>query len=395
VADCITYAISTDAIYGYTALISSSASGNLALADDSAYVTPTHGTMETPAVFAAQTTGGAWGFGIPSGQIKNMEDINFDTAYQTLPIANTANTAHYAAIPTTPTAFAKTDAPNSTDDIYNIYFAIAAGTSMPTGEYSGTVVVSGTLNDAPGGAVAPGTAIQTVTAANCPATRTRVVDARDNATYWVRKIGSLCWMETNLTYAGGGDNTYGDVMPAIAQGGNQAYNTAYYSVSPGSNRTTGTTDPSTSTDGGKTNPQYGYFYNWCAAMGRQAAACQNSAATQPDQSVNPGDGTIYNVCPAGWRLPTGNTGGEFTALNDAINGGSSTSPSGLLTNGLVMLNGFANNGAPNDQGNYGTFWSSTVADKLNVWFFDFSPTSSRPVVPNYKYFGFGVRCVAP
>ncbi len=34
--------------------------------------------------------------------------------------------------------------------------------------------------------------------------------------------------------------------------------------------------PSVSTDGGITNPQYGYFYNWCAGMGFYRSATQFS-----------------------------------------------------------------------------------------------------------------------
>ena len=55
--------------------------------------------------------------------------------------------------------------------------------------------------------------IQTVTKANCSTTRTMVRDARDNSTYWIQKLADgNCWMLTNLAYAGGGTNTYGDVI---------------------------------------------------------------------------------------------------------------------------------------------------------------------------------------
>ena len=46
--------------------------------------------------------------------------------------------------------------------------------------------------------------IQAVTSSNCPTTRTMVVDARDNHTYWIQKLADgRCWMLTNLAYVGG------------------------------------------------------------------------------------------------------------------------------------------------------------------------------------------------
>ncbi|MCL2038739.1 hypothetical protein FWG86_02475 [Candidatus Saccharibacteria bacterium] len=259
---------------------------------------------------------------------------------------------------------------------------------------------------------------------SCPTTRTRVRDARDGSTYWVRRIngtqaggGDLCWMETNLAYAGGGTNTYGDAIPAMTLGNSHTTSTqACYGNNPavvanpttrcywnptGSNRTTGTTDPSTSTNGGATNPQYGYFYNWCTAMNLQAAACQSSTATQPNQSVNGGTGagatgsTLYNICPSGWRLPTGNTGGEFTLLNNAINSGSLTTPAGLLANGLYMYAGYFADGAFSNQGSFGYSWSSTVDSATNAFRLYFGSTFVDPAYAVSKGRGVPLRCVAP
>ena len=52
--------------------------------------------------------------------------------------------------------------------------------------------------------------IQTATKSSCPSSRTLAVDARDNRTYWIQKLGNDCWMLTNLAYAGAGTNTYND-----------------------------------------------------------------------------------------------------------------------------------------------------------------------------------------
>ena len=140
-----------------------------------------------------------------------------------------------------------------------------------------------------------GTYIQAITSANCPAGRTRAVDARDNHTYWVQKLADgRCWMLTNLGYAGGGTNTYGDVKSfADGTGLVGSFTSAQYYVIPSTvNYTVEPSQPSISTDG---TGQYGYLYNWCAAMGAQTAtsACANALTPVPDQSVS--------ACPAGWR----------------------------------------------------------------------------------------------
>lgn len=217
----------------------------------------------------------------------------------------------------------------------------------------------------------------------CPTARTRVVDARDGATYWIRKINDLCWMETNLAYAGGGNNTYGDAVSAITQGMTSDYATAYYDVPTGSNKTTGTTDPSTSTNG---TGQYGYLYNWCAAMANQPAACQGTVATQPD--------TTISICPAGWRLPTGDSGGEFEGLNAAINSDSTTTNSGLLTDGLYMYSGNWDSGSFAYQGSRGYYWSSAASATTNAYNLYFNIPNVYPTRNSDKRYGAAVRCVA-
>ncbi|MCL2038412.1 hypothetical protein FWG86_00705, partial [Candidatus Saccharibacteria bacterium] len=391
VADCITYAISTDGIYGYSATIEGPSSGNLSTADALAHITPTVGTLASPAIFEPQTSGGAWGFAIPNAQTLGF-DFGFDDTYQVLGSTNATNTALYAAVPTSAEVFAETTEANTTDDLYNIFFAVAAGSTMPTGEYSGVVVVSGTLNSAPGGGEPePGDPMQTITAANCPTVRTRAVDARDGNTYWVRKIPGtgtggtdLCWMETNLAYAGGGSNTYGDAISGMTLGssangniasgqacyGNNATmaanpTTMCYWIPLNANPTSGSTDPSGATDGGvginnttadarptSTRAQFGYLYSWCTAMAGQSAACQTTAATQPDPDVS--------ICPAGWRLPTGAaTTGEFTLLNNTINGGATNNPNsnppgvGLFAQGLYLYAGYFSIGSFTNQGSSG------------------------------------------
>ena len=229
-----------------------------------------------------------------------------------------------------------------------------------------------------------------------------VRDARDNSTYWIQKLADgNCWMLTNLAYAGGGTNTYGDVINqgtgapdtpkgTLSNGTADTANTyteAKYYISPNANPTTDPTPPSTATDGGvnTSTRQFGYLYNWCAAMGGQdTAACANATTPAPIPTTN--------ICPAGWRLPTGGSGGEFTALNTAINGGSTSSDAGLLTSGLFQRSGNWY-GSFYSQGSDGYYWSSTQNSATNAYSLYFSSTSVSPT-DGGKNGARAVRCVA-
>jgi uncharacterized protein (TIGR02145 family)/prepilin-type N-terminal cleavage/methylation domain-containing protein len=243
---------------------------------------------------------------------------------------------------------------------------------------------SGWSNQTMVATAAPTARIQTITSANCPSSRTRVVDARDNHTYWVQKLADgKCWMLTNLAYAGGGTNTYGDIKTLTnGTGGSSTYTIASYYVPTGANPTTEPTAPSTATNG---VGQYGYLYNWCGAMGAQTStsACANATTPVPDTNVS--------TCPSGWRLPTGN-GGELGALNTAVNGGSSTTDAGLRTNWLSQYSGYWLTSF-GDQGSAGYYWSSTQFNAtLGYYWYLFSGSSYSNGIN--KAYGLAVRCLA-
>ncbi len=230
--------------------------------------------------------------------------------------------------------------------------------------------------------VANGSAIQSITSSSCPTTRTRAFDARDNNTYWVQQLADgRCWMLTNLAYAGGGMNTYGDVKVLVHSTATlPQFTQRRYVIHADSNPTSEPSSPSISTSGGG---QYGYFYNWCAAMGGQeTAACANATTPATDPTVS--------VCPAGWRLP--NTS-EFASLNTAVNGGSTTSDAGFLTNWLAMRNGGWFGGFVN-QVTDGYYWSSSPDSAGFSFSLRIRAASVLTAYSNSKNSGFAVRCIA-
>jgi uncharacterized protein (TIGR02145 family) len=64
---------------------------------------------------------------------------------------------------------------------------------------------------------------------------------------------------------------------------------------------------------------YGYLYNWCAATGGAADTCTASGTAPADVTTD--------ICPAGWRLPTGTQTGEFAMLNAKMNDAAASAPS--------------------------------------------------------------------
>jgi uncharacterized protein (TIGR02145 family) len=404
-SNCLTVTANGTNPNGYTLTIDGPDSGNLVLGNQT--LSSTNGSMGTPATLTSGLTTGSWGFAIPAEQ-NNGFSWGFDNlATYTNPAngfnnpTNTNNTAKFASVPTSATPFATTDAINSTPDTYNMFFGVSAGAGIATGTYTGVVTITGFGNATP----LP-QAIQEITIGTCPTDRTMVMDARDNKTYWIQKtLDGQCWMQTNLAYAGGGNNAFGDVKTLVqsvsgvnigvgqaCRGDNATLNTfgqGCFWTPDDANLSVFPTEPSTATDGGMNvaTRQFGYLYNWCAAMGNQPEACQTSTFIQPNQSVS--------ICPAGWRLPIDQpTTGEFTALNTAINGGS-TNPAGLFSNGLFMSGGMFESGTHDYIGEWGMYWSSTslyAGGALSLGIFDttYVDTAEGSAV---KGSGGSIRCV--
>ena len=154
---------------------------------------------------------------------------------------------------------------------------------------------------------------------------------------------------------------------------------------PGANPTTYPQEPSSSTDGGDSDPQYGYMYNWCAAMGSQVGsdACLMEHTEVLDLTTS--------ICPDGWKLPEG--GVDFPGLITAL--GATADAAGvaiLQQNWLAQASGYVGYGVTG-QGVYGAFWAGTpdygFADGYYIYEDDYDEDYS-----DVKYTGHSVRCLA-
>lgn len=237
--------------------------------------------------------------------------------------------------------------------------------------------------------------IQSVTKAACPEVRTVVTDSRDNKTYFIQKIADgNCWMLTNLSYSGGGENTHGDVRPLVNGTGDAtlSYVEPRFYVHASANPTAFPAEPSTHSAGGGNAVtgarQYGYLYNWCAAMGAQylTGACSVSPLPGPDKNAS--------ICPAGWRLPNGNIATEdFGKLNETINNNSSAHTGVYQSHLLMQYSGRWYSGSFGFQGSRAFFWSAThngtsAALAIDVTSSQVGSSSST------KTYGYAVRCIA-
>ena len=187
-------------------------------------------------------------------------------------------------------------------------------------------------------------------------------DERDGNTYTVKKLADgNVWMTENLriankTITSSDSNVSSDfTIPASSVSGFNAYDTNNAYVD--------------STYGG-----YYTFYTATAGTGGSSLTSGNASS---------------DICPKGWRLPTGGSSGEFQTLYNNYN-------SSALMQGIpnLSLSGYVINGSVSNQGSGGYYWSSTV-DNANIAYNLYLGSSNvNPANNNNKNNGNSVRCVA-
>ena len=196
-----------------------------------------------------------------------------------------------------------------------------------------------------------------------------IPDNRDNESYTIAKLADgNVWMLDNLKL----DLSNSSVKANLNSGTTNAENSSLTSLA--SNVTDGTINSYTTpqivtaykntTNGtpyGNGSGKAGIYYNYCAASA--GTICDNSSTSD----------ATSDICPAGWRLPTGGSGGEFQDLclaydSNCSSGGSSLTASNTASvqYNLSLANaGWARNSDLYMQ-TYGVFlWSSTYSEYNN------------------------------
>ena len=239
--------------------------------------------------------------------------------------------------------------------------------------------------------------LQNMTASQCTTAGVTAYDSRDEEAYLVKKLADgKCWItenlrldisdatvKTKLTSAttnatdtilgylknGGGSSPYpaSGVSTSWADSYNLPYiNTTYKNT---------TQAASGSAPAGK----IGVYYNYCAASA--GSYCYASGAGSGNAS--------YDICPKGWRMPTGGSSGEYQALYTAYSSNVANFESALST----PLSGYFYSGSARNQGTLGYFWSSTIYNTNGMYRLVVGASAVYPQDYYNRNYGFSVRCV--
>lgn len=128
---------------------------------------------------------------------------------------------------------------------------------------------------------------------------------------------------------------------------------------------------------------YGMVYNWYTATAGNGTYSVASGNVSGD------------ICPAGWRLPTSSSTGEFMTLNQIVNNGATRSATGLLKYPVnIIFSGDFNTNIPGGRGTYTRLWSSTANSNANAYRFGAQPNNITPANNWNKWVAFPVRCIA-
>ena len=205
----------------------------------------------------------------------------------------------------------------------------------------------------------------------CAETPIPTYDTRDDQVYWVKRLADgNCWMMDNLNL--GAVALTEDLTSANTNIDDSIVSTTFRSWKKiGSSETI--TDPEyipinkgnaansmLARVGGVNNitgTKFGTIYNYCAATA--GTNCTQYTTKSPTS----------DICPAGWRMPTGGSGGDWANLYTAIRGDGSINeaisamraPVSVEGSPAIGLSGYITYGSsPLGHNSSGRYWSSTV-----------------------------------
>ena len=211
---------------------------------------------------------------------------------------------------------------------------------------------------------------------------TQLIDTRDNNIYTIKKINGDCWMTQNLRFTGT------TLTPADS---NVSANTtmAYYSLDAND---ASYTDHCDSTNGynyacikDSGNDTTGVWYNYAAASAGTITTDDNTMVSN------------YDVCPAGWHIPTGaaaDTSSEFYKLFQSTTAGSWIATNSYLTAFNAVPGGDYHDGSLYYPV-YGYWWSATAGNAAGRYGLYYN-SSNTQFYSEYgvRYGGLFVRCIA-
>ena len=223
----------------------------------------------------------------------------------------------------------------------------------------------------------------------------QVIDVRDDEVYYIGKLADgRCWMLDNLRL----DLTNSEVLNGLntnntnvdttsltsLRSGNRSAGIKYATTGfSGSNWTSGYSysEPmikisGTDSEGisynknsvatnsyGVASGKIGVYYNYCAASA--GSFCYGDGTTAYKGRIYT-TSTQYDLCPAGWRMPTGDYNEEYDNLRNYYSSNNATSPDSVQYNLSLSFAGNTYSGSNGGtKSNVGYYWSSTVGSLTN------------------------------
>ncbi len=346
------------------------------------------------------------------------------------------DTTTYSAVPTnnsTPIQTKDTSDTNSANDTYTLSFGAKVDTTTASGAYSDTLTIAIVAEPSAIKTFDGITTMQEMTSTICDNAylneTARLQDTRDGKLYWVAKLeDGNCWMTQNLDLdldtgkaltpkdsdvtnnwePGMSTETSGTITNTTSYTGTYSWDLGMY-VKTDPDIFAKTCDKVTSLEGceawqnvsGMTpmtevrfdavtvsgnnyDAHYlvGNYYQWNAATAGTGNTIINTNATG-------------SICPKGWRLPTGESSGEFQTLL-GING--SMVSSDALHPYYFFLAGRILSGVLSYANADGGHWSSTAESSANYAYSYYVYTSGVAPLDDdvfyRRYIGYSVRCIA-
>lgn len=128
---------------------------------------------------------------------------------------------------------------------------------------------------------------------------------------------------------------------------------------------------------------YGIMYNWFTASAGNGTFSMETGNVAGD------------ICPKGWRLATGGSGGEYAALDNALG---KPSANKVDTNFRKYPNNFIYSGdynynKPGGRNTYGRWWSATPNGQKNAFRLGIVSSGATPTGSWNKWDAFAIRCI--
>lgn len=228
----------------------------------------------------------------------------------------------------------------------------------------------------------------------CTTTLSYAMDTRDSQVYPIQKLkDGRCWMLQNMNLVStsvdlNSDNT--NITGTLAastynnwrKDRNTNNDTSYYT--PIFIPTTATSDTQYHGIDPNTGLPFGTLYNYCAATAGTRCQAKNTASSDATE----------DICPAGWKMPTGGSGGEWQQLYNKYSSAAALRAPASSNGASIALSGRASTSVAESLNLVGYYWSSTYDNAMTVKTMCVHKNGSVNITGyDYRHYPSSVRCV--